>query len=133
MRKSETREGTVDKIINLLVSVNEKYFRRGLFVVLPALTVLLSIYNIITSVPYGLFFAGNVTVLLVAILVSIIYYSSSKSDLFCMIAMINFLLSSITSFLAYHVNLFLFFLMCAVITILFVITILVRFSPRRYG
>ena len=124
----------MNRIMNLLVSVNNSYFRRYLFVLLPLLTVLICIYNVVYYLPEYPFNASENTVVLCGVVyIFILYCLSHRRDLFCMTALMTFFVWSIFSFIVTHVYTIISVLMIACIITIFIITILVRFSPRRYG
>ena len=124
----------MDKIINLLVSINNNHFRRYLFVLLPLLTVLISLYNIVDFLPENQFYAsGSIVVIIMAAYFSILYWVSHRRDLFCMTSLMIFFLCSIFNFIANRVYAFINVLMLTLLIAVFIITMFVRFSPRRYG
>ena len=124
--------GRVDRIINLLAHINSEY-RRCLLFILPTLTIIISVYNLYGAVPTSLYFAGNTAVIAVVITTLCVYRVSQRKDLFCVAASINFFILSITSFLVSRVHEFILYGLYAMIAVVFIIMILVRFSPRRYG
>ena len=123
----------MDRIINLLVSINNNHFKRYLFVLLPPFTVLLSIIRIRDIAPEGLYFAGNVMLLFAAVFMFCLYCYSKKRDLFCVVATIDFFLFAILLFFVDRLNIIIVLFALAGIIFIYIIMFLVRFSPRRYG
>ena len=130
----------MDRIINLLVSVNNNHFKRRLFFFMPLLTVLFSLFNLVYYLPeYPFNACVCITVSLSTIYQFALYRESHKRDLLCMAAIVGFFLCSVFSFIAilqtiidceYRlVN----YLMIALLFAIFILLFLIWFSPRRYG
>jgi len=130
----------MDRLINLLVSINNNHFKRRLFFFMPLLTILLSLFNIVNFLPEK---PSNAVAIIPLILVTVYYFylyrKSHKRDLLCMVVILDLFLCSVLSFIATletimnHNYALVFCLMIALIFAIFILIIIVWFSPRRYG